>query len=321
VIKRARVTIQTRRCVGATPPGFTLIELLVVIAIVGLLVSILLPSLGRARMAARQTREMSAARSLMLAFTMYADASRGLVLPGYPTRDMVDGPVRVLDDTGERVLDEKAQRYPWRLAPFLDYEFSGGLYENDKLLADIRAGAGDYARYGVDLQYIVSLYPSLGMNIAFVGGSDRHTEFDPVFRRLFGRVYVERVEDAVLAHHGLVAALGDVARRTPKGHPPATADDLEDLVGGAAGDVADVRLTVAIETLGIHPLPETGRIGESAGALEVVDRIDRRVVHGVVLSCSWRRDARGARRAPCVPTRGAPEGTASATPPVPVSSP
>src|SRR5262249_15365334 len=104
---------------------------------------------------------------------------------------------QVIDDVGERVLDEKAQRYPWRLAPFLNYEFRGGLYENDKLLADIRSGAGGYAQYGVDLQYIVRLYPALGMEIAFVGGSDRHAEFDPTFRRLFGRVHIERLDQAV----------------------------------------------------------------------------------------------------------------------------
>jgi prepilin-type N-terminal cleavage/methylation domain-containing protein len=197
-IKRASTTVLAQtRIAGTRPPrAFTLVELLVVIALVGLLVSILLPSLGRARMVARQTREMAAARTLMLAFTMYADASKGVVLPGYPTGNMVDGPIQVLDDGGQRVLDERAQRYPWRLAPFLNYEFRGGLYENDRLLADIRAGSPEYAQYGVDFQYIVSLYPSLGMNIAFVGGSDRHGEFDPAFRRLFGRVYIERMDQA-----------------------------------------------------------------------------------------------------------------------------
>ncbi len=51
--------------------GFTLVELLVVIAIIGVLVSILLPSLSGARTAARKTQCLNQLRDLYQAHTIY----------------------------------------------------------------------------------------------------------------------------------------------------------------------------------------------------------------------------------------------------------
>lgn len=57
--------------------GFTLVELLVVIAIIVVLAGILLPALSRARENAQRVRCMANARSLTLAWLMYASDNKG----------------------------------------------------------------------------------------------------------------------------------------------------------------------------------------------------------------------------------------------------
>jgi prepilin-type N-terminal cleavage/methylation domain-containing protein len=66
--------------------GFTLIELLVVIAIISLLISILLPSLGKARDAARQIKDASNIRSTLQGMVIWAGSHDD----NYPLPSMVD---------------------------------------------------------------------------------------------------------------------------------------------------------------------------------------------------------------------------------------
>lgn len=70
--------------------GFTLVELLVVIGIIALLISILLPTLGRAREQARATLCMSNVRQITQGFLLYASVN-GQVLPPLSERQPASG--------------------------------------------------------------------------------------------------------------------------------------------------------------------------------------------------------------------------------------
>jgi prepilin-type N-terminal cleavage/methylation domain-containing protein len=72
--------------------GFTLIELLVVMSIIALLLSILMPALGRARAEAMLTKDQTQVKSIFAGFTMWAPSHGGnYPIPGLEKR-LASGP-------------------------------------------------------------------------------------------------------------------------------------------------------------------------------------------------------------------------------------
>jgi len=66
-----------------TKRAFTLIELLVVIAVIAVLMGVLMPALRAARELARGSNCLANQRSLVLAYTMYADDNDNRLVRGH----------------------------------------------------------------------------------------------------------------------------------------------------------------------------------------------------------------------------------------------
>lgn len=139
--------------------GFTLVELMVCFAVIAVLTAIAVPVLGSMRKKASLTREIAAARKLMSGYLTYTADHDGELMAGF-------GNFPAKDDRGEDVMNPVNWRYPWRLAPYIEYDMRTfwGNEADDRLNKLAKSGAREQYVYAVSVQ------PALGINAAYVGG-------------------------------------------------------------------------------------------------------------------------------------------------------
>ena len=107
---------------------FTLIELMIVVAIIGILASLLLPALGRARATARRAVCVSNEKQLGIAFAMYLDDNEDY----YPIYDDGSGGYSKIgwddllgDYDGRNLTQEEKERSSFR---YTDDTYNNDLY-------------------------------------------------------------------------------------------------------------------------------------------------------------------------------------------------
>ena len=158
--------------------GFTLVELLVVIGIIALLVGILLPSLGRARAQSQQVRSLNNMRQIMAGYTMYYQDHNGWLLLGYAPPTLMGKALTVESEAGHVFGSPVSERYPWRLAPYVQNIWAI-LHSHGDLPPEPKAGDAPAAAFLK--AYIISLNPTYGINSVYFGGHR-----GPIFKGFVG---------------------------------------------------------------------------------------------------------------------------------------
>ncbi|GAB4173244.1 MAG: hypothetical protein Fur0032_12840 [Terrimicrobiaceae bacterium] len=158
--------------------GFTVVELGVAMAVILILAVVSFPYVSGMCSQAREVREMSGAKRSIAAWLSHATENNGEVLAGYRADPMAQ------TADGKPLGFPMNARYPYRLAPYLNYELKGSLLVNNQ--------------EKLKTEYSISVAPSFGINLTFVGGDyGSGSDLKPTAENLaqFGNFAVLRVAE------------------------------------------------------------------------------------------------------------------------------
>lgn len=149
--------------------GFTLVELLVVIAIVALLAGLGQAAYSSALDKAQAAAEISAAKTLAVAYQTAAADHGGRYLAA------LDPFAKGLKKAnGEPLLDLAAKEYAFRLAPYFNFAI-----EDTLLVSGNKQQIKEQMNFSPGMpmfDYVLSRFPSFGINRRFVGGIARDSD-------------------------------------------------------------------------------------------------------------------------------------------------
>lgn len=130
--------------------GFSLVELLVTTGIILSLAAAVIPVASSCIEKGRAAREIAGARRAVIAWRTCAMENNQMILPGY------QADWSAVNAKGKILSFPANARYVFRLAPYLDFQIKGTLLVNDQIR--------------IQDDYEMSMAPSLGINLTFVGG-------------------------------------------------------------------------------------------------------------------------------------------------------
>lgn len=199
-----RLTNSNRPLRDRSGRAFTIVELLVVISVIGLLLGLLIGGLRAAITSGKQTKEANRLKQVLLAWQMYSNQYEDRLLPGYLEQCMGEdgvqtGPqggaswqVRFRNKQGQELAPELCQAYPWRLAPFLDYNYDAILGWRLDIAEDLDTALALETDQVQDLPVCLAsvganmdgagteLQPAFGYNAYYLGGWWRWLNNAPV---------------------------------------------------------------------------------------------------------------------------------------------